>query len=121
MPRPYNWIRGEGTYRNQRWGLGSIFDTTYNPSPMGHMIGISGGDSAVLGYPVDPVSYDASAGGSDTVWQSTYPYGLIPPVAGGTLPFGPPGGSTQSLTNTIGSNLPIILVGLVIGIMLFRR
>jgi hypothetical protein len=26
MPRPFNWIRGEGTVKNQRWGLGD--DTT---------------------------------------------------------------------------------------------
>ena len=24
MPRPYGWIRGEGTAKNQRWGLGGV-------------------------------------------------------------------------------------------------
>ena len=31
MPRPYGWIRGEGTYKNQRWGLGSFMDTPVIP------------------------------------------------------------------------------------------
>lgn len=28
MPRPLNWIRGEGTYRNQRWGLEGLGNLT---------------------------------------------------------------------------------------------
>lgn len=35
-PRPYNWIRGEGTVRNQRWGLGSEMDTPFMP----HLAGL---------------------------------------------------------------------------------
>jgi hypothetical protein len=35
MPRPYGWIRGEGTVKNQRWGLGSIMDTPFLPSVHG--------------------------------------------------------------------------------------
>lgn len=31
MPRPLNWIRGEGTVKNQRWGLGSDMDTPMVP------------------------------------------------------------------------------------------
>ncbi len=34
MPRPYNFIRGEGTVKNQRWGLsglGSYMDTPFVP------------------------------------------------------------------------------------------
>lgn len=26
MPRPYGWIRGEGTNKNQRWGLAGLGD-----------------------------------------------------------------------------------------------
>ncbi len=42
MPRPYNWIRGEGTVKNQRWGLGSVMDTPFIP-------GMSGTGDIVLG------------------------------------------------------------------------
>ncbi len=31
MPRPLNWVRGEGTVKNQRWGLGSFMDTPVIP------------------------------------------------------------------------------------------
>lgn len=35
MPRPLNWIKGEGTVKNQRWGLGDLTITDgsgWNPS-----------------------------------------------------------------------------------------
>lgn len=28
MPRPLNWVSGEGTYKNQRWGMEGLGDLT---------------------------------------------------------------------------------------------
>ncbi len=36
MPRPLNWVRGEGTVKNQRWGLGFYMDTPFIPRGLGN-------------------------------------------------------------------------------------
>jgi hypothetical protein len=65
MPRPYNWIRGEGTTKNQRWGLGSFMDVPNLPQPYS----VRGfGEIATTGAPCPGTpgcpGYDPSQAGS---------------------------------------------------------
>ena len=49
MPRPLNWIRGEGTVKNQRWGMGEMTPHTGFGCVCGDISGM--GDTAISNTP----------------------------------------------------------------------
>jgi hypothetical protein len=90
--------------------MGSIMDIPVEP---GMHIGL--GDYT-LPYPVDASTYNDATAGGDSTWYSTYPYGTssVPVSTAAT-------GNPLASANPFGSNLPILLIGGLIGLMLFRK
>ena len=72
MPRLYNWIRGEGTTKAQRWGLNGLGDYTAPPLPSGDLFNVPYGSSGPgdLNY-VDPLAASSYASFNQLVGTST--------------------------------------------------
>jgi hypothetical protein len=103
MPRLYNWIRGEGTTKAQRWGLNGVTDA----APCPGSIGCPGTTPDMFNQPIDVQQQLAD------IWSSiTNP----PPVysTGGNV-----GGTT--LGGWIQNNSMLLLIGGVALLMLKRR
>ena len=98
MPRPYNWIRGEGTVKNQRWGLGDLTvanDATKGPVFIGDGSNWSGGDNPthlLLTYPISadvgPYPVDYSNPLSSSIYNATG-NNVIANAAGGSVSSSP--------------------------------
>lgn len=131
MPRPYGWIRGEGTVKNQRWGLGSLMDTPVIPklgfSGLGDItIGdgtfrVSGGtcpaDPGCTGY-VAPNSPEYIASLQDELTR-LYDESLTYYQHTGS-------GNEESVAPVtagqwIKENSTLLIVGGIVGLMLFKR
>lgn len=109
MPRPLNWIRGEGTVKNQRWGLGDINAYAADFGQMNY-------DSAThTNIPM----YDPSGGGMAEYAAWANPTGVTwPDWASPSTSYTASGGNT--IGSWIQNNLLLIGVGLG-AVMLLRR
>ncbi len=114
MPRPLNWIRGEGTVKNQRWGLGSLMDTPFIPKLGFSGLGNCPGDPGCPGYvvPNSPeyiaslqnelgVMYNDSVGAVDTYFNQQV--------------------DANNSAVWLQKNTPLLIIGGIIGLMLIRR
>ena len=110
MPRPYGWIRGEGTVKNQRWGLGSIMDTPFLPSVHYPGIGdITIGDGTMSNP--DPLQ------GLSPDWYNQLVYGNSGPPASAVS-----GSGTVVFTPTTSGVNWLLIGGLALGgYLLLRR
>ena len=106
MPRPYNWIKGEGTVKAQRWGLGEInindpsfgtmdYGATHSTIPM---YSASGGGMS---------EYASWANPNDVTWSD----------------WGSPSTSYSGGGSTVGSWIQnnILLIGVGLGAVLLLR
>src|ERR1700693_1003968 len=107
MPRPYNWIKGEGTTKLQRWGLGSIMDTPFLPG-LGE---ITQAELDAGGITPAAVAELNQASGPD-MNNSFSSYGIYQ---------NPPQVLSRSIGQWVTANAGLLLAGGIVGLLLFRR
>ena len=102
MPRIYNYIRGEGTVKNQRWGLGDVSTVQIGTDTL-----TQNDWQAVLNSLNGPQSGgpNMSTNYSDYSIYNTIPQNVL----------------TPSIGQWIQSNAVLLLLGGVAGLMFFKR
>jgi hypothetical protein len=112
MPRPLNWIRGEGTVKNQRWGLGDL--NIYDPN-----FGTMEYDSAT--HSSIPM-YNPAGGGMAEYAAWANPTGVTwPDWASPSTYYGANTVGSTTVGDWIKNNMLLIGVGLGAVLLLRRR
>jgi hypothetical protein len=108
MPRPLNWIRGEGTVKNQRWGLAGLGDLITDVSYQTDVT-----------HSTIPM-YDPSGGGMADYASWANPTGVTwPDWASPSTSYTPSGGST--LGSWLQNNILLVGAGLAAFLLLRKR
>jgi hypothetical protein len=117
MPRPYNWIRGEGTTKAQRWGLAGLGAGAERMELV--PFGYGGMGSLIPGAmgPTAPPEFDNTFPDVEQQIADLWDSVLNPPVSFGQ------GSQGANIGTTLGSWLQnnMLLVGLGVGAFLLLR